>query len=453
MTKKKLNFWNTFLITCLLIGFLIQLPFVIYAGDLNHLKDRLNRLIQNQTSGIIHTVLFTTAGAVSGGDGNNKVILVFPDADDGTWCAFAGADLTVSGCSEESASPLQGTPSLIARCVKGTGVSDYDTIYVEQVNNLLAVTSYCVQISDGSTAKLGTPPATTTGVITVKTNNGSSDIDTGQLPVDIITNDQVTVTATIGGLGGSRPPGERGTARVIFSGYAYPNSQVILLKDAQIAGTTVADDNANFQISLEGISAGMYIFGLYAKDETGTASRLLIFSLRIEENVTTLVSNILIPPTIMADKTEVKKGDSVTISGWAIPSAYINVFLKDSQKEFSAQTFSNSNGSYQYALNTVSLPFGNVSAFVRSSFDNLIFSESSKTINFLVGTKNVFIKQLPQICPIKADLNDDCRVDIIDFSILIFWFDKPSPPTKVDLSGDGIVNMTDFSIMAYYWTG
>jgi len=450
--RMKRNFWNTFLITCLLISFLLQLPSVIYAGDLNHLKDKLNRLIQNQSSGINHTVLFTAAGAVSGGDGNNKVIVTFPDTDDATWCSAEGTDLTVAGCTEDSANALSGTPGLTARCVKGVGVSSYDTIYVEQVDDLSAGLAYCVSISDGSTAKLGTPLATTSGVITVKTNNGSSDVDTGQLPVDIITSDQVAVTARVGEEpGGHHPPGGGGTARIIFSGYSYPKSSVFLIKDAEMAGTTVAGNNGSFQISLDGISAGTYVFGLYAKDETGLASRLLVYTLRIEEGVTVSVANILIPATITADRAEVKKGDKITISGWAIPNAYISIFVKDSQKGFTFQTYSDSSGKYQYILNTGSLAFGNVNVFAQSSFDNLIFSESSKTITFLVGTKSV--KKPLQTCPVRADLNNDCAVNLIDFSILVYWFDKSLPPGEVDLSGDGVVNMTDFSIMAYYWTG
>ena len=240
--KKKLNFWNIFLISCLVVILLIQFSPDIYAGALTKLKDRLNRLIQNQTSGITHIVVFTTENAVSGGAGNNSVILVFPDTDDGNWCATASTDLAVIGSTEDSATELPGT--LTARCVKGVGVLNYDTIFIEGVDNLSAATKYAVQISDGTAAKLGTPATTTSGVITVKTNNGTGDVDSERLTVDIITDDQVVVTANIGGLSsggrGSVPP-----SRVIFSGLAYPESLVTVLKDAQIGETMVADDKAN----------------------------------------------------------------------------------------------------------------------------------------------------------------------------------------------------------------
>jgi hypothetical protein len=59
-------------------------------------------------------------------------------------------------------------------------------------------------------------------------------------------------------------------------------------------------------------------------------------------------------------------------------------------------------------------------------------------------------KPLPE-CKEFADLNCDGYVDIVDFSIMYYWFDKSNPPQRVDLSKDGKVDIYDFSIMAYYW--
>ncbi|MFH1246675.1 MAG: dockerin type I repeat-containing protein [Candidatus Liptonbacteria bacterium] len=51
-----------------------------------------------------------------------------------------------------------------------------------------------------------------------------------------------------------------------------------------------------------------------------------------------------------------------------------------------------------------------------------------------------------------ADVSRDGRVDIVDFSILGYWYKRSSPPAKVDLNKDGKINLIDFSIMAYYWS-
>ncbi|MDO8520864.1 MAG: hypothetical protein Q7S52_02000 [bacterium] len=55
------------------------------------------------------------------------------------------------------------------------------------------------------------------------------------------------------------------------------------------------------------------------------------------------------------------------------------------------------------------------------------------------------------LCHTIADLNCDGYVDIIDFSIMYYWFEKTSIPERVDLRFDGRVDLADFSVMAAYW--
>ena len=55
--------------------------------------------------------------------------------------------------------------------------------------------------------------------------------------------------------------------------------------------------------------------------------------------------------------------------------------------------------------------------------------------------------------PCTVDYNGDGRVDLVDFSVLIFWFEKTNIPLDIDCNGDGKADIVDFSIMAYYWTG
>jgi len=247
-----------------------------------------------------------------------------------------------------------------------------------------------------------------------------------------------------GGVGG-------GTASVSFSGRAYPQSTVILLKDGQIAITTLSDAEANFQISIPTILAGNYIFGLYAKDSEEIASSLVTIPVSLKIDKATNISGIFISPTITTDKSEVKKDEDILISGQSAPEANIQIFIKSEEKSFSVNTIAGKDGKYNYSLNTSSLDFGEYQVTVVASIDS-ISSNVSRIINFIVGTKTVFKKPLPE-CPLKADLNDDCQVDLIDFSILIYWFGRPDPPTKVDLDGNRLIDLVDFSIMAYYWTG
>lgn len=167
------------------------------AATLTTSADYLSRNKENQTSLVGHEIQLTTATTVSGGTGSNKIILVMPDGDDGTWCATAGTDLITSVASlRNSAIALPGV-TLTAKCVKGVGASSYDTITIEGVNNLSAGSLYAVKVSDGATGKLGTPANTTTGIVTLKANNGAIDVDTAFIAIDIIANDQVSVSGNI----------------------------------------------------------------------------------------------------------------------------------------------------------------------------------------------------------------------------------------------------------------
>jgi hypothetical protein len=252
-----------------------------------------------------------------------------------------------------------------------------------------------------------------------------------------------------GGGGGAYvpPPAE---TKVIFTGRAYPNSTVTLLKDAQIAATTIADPNANFSISLSGLSAGNYIFSLYSEDNKGLRSSLLTFPISVTTGATTNVGGIFIAPTIAVDKSEVKRGDNIAIFGQSAPKAEITIVI-NSDKEFFDKTFADASGIYLYNFDTTQIDMGQHFTKSKAAKDGAI-SSFSKAVSFLVGTKNVFTN-LPQKCPAKADLNKDCRVNLVDFSIAAYWYKRSSPPKNVDLNGDGKIDLVDFSIMAYYWTG
>lgn len=54
---------------------------------------------------------------------------------------------------------------------------------------------------------------------------------------------------------------------------------------------------------------------------------------------------------------------------------------------------------------------------------------------------------------VRVDLNGDCRVDMIDLSILAYYFDRSGPEIKrYDFSGNNLVDLFDVSVMMFYWT-
>ncbi|PIX88140.1 MAG: hypothetical protein COZ30_01725, partial [Candidatus Nealsonbacteria bacterium CG_4_10_14_3_um_filter_36_16] len=224
---------------------------------------------------------------------------------------------------------------------------------------------------------------------------------------------------------------------------------------AQIAATTIAGSDANFQISISGLAGGNYIFAVYSEDKDGRRSSLLTFPVSITSGVTTNVSGIFIAPTIAVDKSEVKQGDNIAIFGQSVPKADITIQVS-SEEDFFAKTVADVSGVYLYNLGTEILDYGSHFTKSKAAKDGEI-SSFSRAVSFLVDTKNV-AKVVPTKCPAKADLNNNCRVNLVDFSIAAYWCKRPlsvlfAATEKEKLNGDGKIDLVDFSIMAFYWTG
>lgn len=214
--------------------------------------------------------------------------------------------------------------------------------------------------------------------------------------------------------------------------------------------STIASSDANFQINLSGLTAGNYIFSVYSEDNRGNRSSLLTFPLSVISGATLNVDDIFIAPTIDVNKSEVKRGENIAIFGQSAAQADI-VISVNSDEEFFAKTISDKDGIYLYNFDTIVLDYGSHYTKSKASIANQLISGFSYLVNFQVGTKTVF-KEVTEI-PEKGDLNNDKKVNLVDFSILAYWYQRPSPLATVDLNNDGKINLVDFSIMAYYWTG
>ncbi len=251
-----------------------------------------------------------------------------------------------------------------------------------------------------------------------------------------------------GGGGGGTIPIPTPAASVVFSGRAYPKRTVTLLKDAQVAATTIAGPDANFQINLSGLSPGSYIFSVYSEDNEGRRSSLFTFPISVAQGATTKISGIFIAPTIAVDKSEVKRGDNIAIFGQSVPDSEVTISV-NSDEEFFNKIKADASGAYLYNLDTSPLETGQHSTKSKAALNGEI-SSFSKVVSFNVGTET--IPKEPAKCG-KADLNCDNRVNLVDFSIMAYWYNRPSPPDNVDLNGDHKIDLIDFSIMAYHWTG
>jgi hypothetical protein len=254
-----------------------------------------------------------------------------------------------------------------------------------------------------------------------------------------------------GGGGGGGNRNNNPTSQVTFQGIAYPGSQVTLMRDGQTIARIPAGPDAIFNISVSDLSGGTYTFGVYAEDSRGVRSVTHTFSETITTGVSTIISGIFLPPTISVDKSEVRYGDPITILGQSAPETTITVKI-NSTNELTKTATTDSHGIWKYVLDSLELEKGTHSTMARAATLTSI-SIFSGRVGFVVGDQNVINEQTK--CRI-ADLNCDGHVNIVDFSILAYWYRRAlsaDAAKTVDLNHDGKVDLIDFSIMAYYWTG
>jgi hypothetical protein len=247
-----------------------------------------------------------------------------------------------------------------------------------------------------------------------------------------------------GGGGGAPPPPPPTQTMVILQGKAYPLAKITILKDGEVGQITSADINANFKTEIRNISAGVWNFSLWAEDSKGRRSITISFTVTILEGKITTISNIFIPPTIELEKNKVAKGETLNIYGQSAPESQISIHV-ESPEEIIKTTMAKKTGDWDYPLDTSPLEEGMHTTRARAESPEGLKSAFSSVLAFYVG------KYKPEeICP-RADFNKDGRTNLIDFSILLYWWGKYNP--CVDMNGDGIVNLPDFSILLYYWTG
>lgn len=257
-----------------------------------------------------------------------------------------------------------------------------------------------------------------------------------------------TVNTTTSGGGGSSI-----TTGISFSGRAYPRTKIMVLQDGQRVASTTAGPDAQFLITITGLSAGSYTFAVLAEDRSGIRSTLMTFPVELSRGATTLVGGIFIAPSAAVDRQDVRRGETITVFGQSVPQADVTIKI-NSKNELFAKTKTDKDGIYVYALDTSPLEIGNHMAQAKSSLTGIV-SPFGVSALFSVNKKAKVLPVKPQSTCVskKGDFNGDCRVNIIDFSILAHWYGRPTSEPAIDMNNDGKVDLKDFSILAFYWSG
>jgi hypothetical protein len=280
---------------------------------------------------------------------------------------------------------------------------------------------------------------------------GSLGYATGTLTCSASCSFNITqcINTNNGGGGGYTPPPPVDNA-VILKGRAYPGATVTLLRNNDIFSTALADANARFELNVVNAPSGVYNLGIIATDSSGLRSTISNVLVYIASTGNTLVNGIFVSPTITVNKSEVKSGESILISGQSAPNADVFIVIS-SNRDFVVNAKAGDNGTWSYLFNTMNLVPGGyqVKALAELGNDR---SPYSVPVSFIIGDKTIPTDPLNR-CNGIADVDHNCRVDLVDYSIVAYWYDRPRPPANVDLNKDGIVSLPDFSILAYYWTG
>lgn len=239
----------------------------------------------------------------------------------------------------------------------------------------------------------------------------------------------VTTSANVGFL--------TGDLRVI--GYVSPGALVYFLDSGVIVGTQVANGSSVFDKTLFGLEEGIHVISIYATD-TGTRNTLTItFGVNVIANSTTIVSGLILPPTVSLSSNQVKRPANLSATGKAKDNASVQVYMFGSGDNRSVNIPTNAAGDWATNVNP-KLHLGNkgTNSQALDGFGGI--SDFSQTNNYEVQ--------------LSADLNVDNMVNLTDFSVLMYNYGTGSPPNVVaDINDNGPVDLVDFSVMMYYWTG
>ena len=249
---------------------------------------------------------------------------------------------------------------------------------------------------------------------------------------------EIPVPPPSGGVPGVIP------GKIVFKGMSSPFVNVTILKNEVVAATFKALSSGRFEREITGILPGNYNFGILAQDSEGRKTVTSNFTIPVFSGMITTISGIFLSPTIEVSKKEIKKGEILDIFGQVFPQSEVKIFILPENIVFKTTPFSN--GKWIFKLDTNLLKEGEHQVQAKAISFEGYQSPFSQSIPFLVLVPE-------KVCK-GADLNFDGKVDLFDFSILLYFWEQRKPENICsDINQDGIVDLIDFSIMMYYWTG
>ncbi len=244
-----------------------------------------------------------------------------------------------------------------------------------------------------------------------------------------------------------------GLPGVVLTGWGYPSREVLVLKDGTEIGKAIANTNAEFGAFIEDLDQGVYTFSMWSSDINQNKSNTFSTTFWIDEGTQTTVSDIILSPSMALNKKEFASGETITLSGYSVPGKTIEVWLypKDiinpGPEDANITTMAVfSDGKYSVAVNTVGLKPGEYYIKAKTVIEITGESDFSHPVLFAIDQTLTETGSCD-----GADLNGDGRINLTDFSILLYYWGTDDD--CADQNDDRTVDLTDFSIMMFYWTG
>ncbi len=252
------------------------------------------------------------------------------------------------------------------------------------------------------------------------------------------------------GGGGSSTGGQDtllGDTQISIQGKAYPTVTVTILIDGETVGTVRTNSRGEFLFNTD-TDPGTASLGFWATDSKGTRSATVNTTFDVTQGAVTNLNGILIPPTIRTSNANPNPGDIITLSGETIPDVSVEVSIDSGKKVLTTTSDGTGKWSLEFDTKTVTADTHTIKArFITGTGALKTESTYGTALSLFVGVEGKATS--------NSDLNRDGKVNLIDFSILIFWWNTPggnsNPPA--DINQNGRAGLEDFSILLFNWTG
>ncbi len=288
---------------------------------------------------------------------------------------------------------------------------------------------------------------------------------------------EVTITAVVpeqigslsssgGGTGSGVVAGGSGTVRsdtralIQIEGFAFPNATIQLTVNGLPSDSWFAEEDGSFSRDFRTELTGTLVFSFSAHKGSYWSSTTTV-TLPVEEDQILDLGLVLLSPVLQTSDV-----DRLAWDGYSIPDSEVTVWVKGEEQQ--TVTASSVDGAFSFLLESGSTgnlflscqweeqSCGTSLIYVLPSsqvtIDQELAQEDETTLDegALQTSEEVAVSSNSNA--LLSDLNEDGRVNYVDFGLMREAYLDQDYYALVDLDLNGRLNLVDFSLLAYQWT-